>query len=102
MNVYSNNVLQEDPEEYGWEYSSLGRHTFHTTKSRFDVIRRRRHIRKLVNEKPGARAVFSKEDDTEVQVVRLDGPSKDEGKKPQVPRMHLEFKGIKATKNYHR
>ena len=129
--MYCNNVLQEDPKEYGWEYASatLGQYTFRTTKGRFDIIRRRRHVRKLINEKPGAissRAVFSKEEAEEAKhdgasqdkhdgpsKDKRDGPSKDKhdgpskdkhddpgkdkGKKPRVPRMHLEFKG-EATK----
>lgn len=91
--LYDN--LQVDLEEYGWEYASLGRHTFHTTKRRFDVDRRRRHVRKLVNEKPGAKAVFAPLGETEgVEVIKYDdASSKDKGKKRKVPRMHLEFKG---------
>jgi hypothetical protein len=88
-------ILQADSEEYGWEYASLGRQTFHTTKGRFDVVRRRRHVRKLVNERPGAKAVFTSPAKTEgVKVVKYeDASSKDGRKKPQMPRMHLEFKG---------
>ena len=84
-------LQQADPEEYGWEYASLGRHTFHTTKGKFDVDRRRRHVRKLVNEKPGAKAVFALGKTEDAKAVKDD--DKDGWKKVQVPRMHLEFKG---------
>ena len=89
--MYNNMLQQADKEEYGWEYASLGRHTFHTTKGRFDVDRRRRHVRKLVNEKPGARAVFALGKTEDGKAVKDD--DKDGWKKLQVPRMHLEFKG---------
>ena len=86
-------VDKTDPE-YGWEYASLGRHTFHTTRGKFDVVRRRRHVRKLVNERPGAscRAVFAPVEDAKKK-PKVFAPEEDAKKKPKVPRMHLEFKG---------
>ena len=99
FNAHKCIILQEDQEdpEYGWEYASLGRRTFHTTKGMFDVVRRGRHVHKLVNERPGARPVFAlpgKTDSEGAEVVTYDdASSKDGGKEPHVPRMHLEFKG---------
>ena len=60
----------------------------------FDVVRRRRHVHKLVNERPGARPVFALPAGPEV-LKYDDASSKDGGKEPHmhVPRMHLEFKG---------
>ena len=70
----------------GWEYAPLGSESFHLTEGLFDFTRRRRYIRKLVNEVPGARAVFTF---TEMK----DKSSRDEERKEQVPRAHMEFKG---------
>ena len=70
----------------GWEYAPLGSESFHLTEGLFDFTRRRRYIRKLVNEVPGARAVFTF---TEMK----DKSSGDEERKEQVPHAHMEFKG---------
>ena len=72
----------------GWEYAPLGSESFHLTEELFDFTRRRRYVRRLINEEPGARAVFrlTKKKDK-------DKSSGDEDMKEQVPRAHMEFKG---------
>lgn len=42
----------------GWEYARLSHLTYHITEHKLDFSRRRRWIRKLINTKPGERAVF--------------------------------------------
>ena len=70
----------------GWEYAPLGSDSFHLTKGLFDFTRRRRYVRRLVNEVPGARAVF--------RFTEKKGKSGEgEERKEQVPLAHLEFKG---------
>ena len=70
----------------GWEYAPLGSNSFHLTEGLFDFARRRRYVRRLINETPGARAVFR-------FTEKKDKSSEDEEKKQQVPCVHLEFKG---------
>lgn len=81
----------------GWEYAPLGSSSFHITEGRLDFARRRRYVRKLINEKPGARAVFrftGKKDKKKKK--KDDDDSDDEEKKQQVPRMYVDFKGMAA------
>ena len=79
----------------GWEYAPLGSSSFHITEGRLDFARRRRYVRKLVNEKPGARAVFrfTGKKDKKKKKKKDDDDSDDEEKKQQVPRMYVDFKG---------
>ena len=57
--------------------------SFYLTEGLFDFSRRQRYIRRLINDVPGARAVF----------VFTKKSSGDEERKQQVPHVHLEFKG---------
>jgi hypothetical protein len=53
-------------------------------------------VRKLINEKPGARAVFrftGKKDKKKKKKKKDDDDSDDEENKQQVPRMYVDFKG---------
>ena len=79
----------------GWEYAPLGSSSFHITEGRLDFARRRRYVRKLVNEKPGARAIFrfTGKTDKKKKKKKDDDDSDDEEKKQQVPRMYVDFKG---------
>lgn len=78
----------------GWEYAPLGSSSFHITEGRLDFARRRRYVRKLINEKPGARAVFkfTGKKDKKKKKKKDDDDSDDEDKQ-QVPRMYVDFKG---------
>ena len=75
---------------------------FHTTEGRFDVVRRRRYVRKLVSEKPGARAVFTLGKKDKKKGKHDDHGDDGEKKKPhvQVPRMYVEFKGNTIMVNH--
>ena len=80
----------------GWEYAPLGSSSFHITEGRLDFARRRRYVRKLINEKPGARAVFKftgKKDKKKKKKKKDSDDSDDEESKQQVPRMYVDFKG---------
>ena len=52
-------------------------------------------MRKLINEKPGARAVFrfTGKKDKKKKKKKDDDDSDDEERKQQVPRMYVDFKG---------
>ena len=56
-------------------------------------------MRKLVNEKPGARAVFrfTGKKDKKKKKKKDDDDSDDEERKQQVPRMYVDFKGEKIV-----
>ena len=79
----------------GWEYAPLGSSSFHITEGRLDFARRRRYVRKLINEKPGARAVFrfTGKKDKKKKKKKDDDDDDDEERKQQVPRMYVDFKG---------
>lgn len=49
---------REKAIEEGWEYARLAHLTYHISEHRLDFARRRRWVRKLINVKPGERAVF--------------------------------------------
>ena len=99
MCVYDNFIFQQKRAtaiKEGWEYAPLGSSSFHITEGRLDFARRRRYVRKLINEKPGARAVFrftGKKDKKKKKKKKDDDDSDDEENKQQVPRMYVDFKG---------
>ena len=70
----------------GWEYAPLGSESFHLTEGLFDFTRRRRYVRRLINEVPGARPVFRFSEKKEKS-------GGDDERKEQVPLAHMEFKG---------
>ena len=74
----------------GWEYAGIGSSSFHIMESQLDFTRRRRFVRKLINEKPGAKAVFRFIDEKE-----KDGDGSHTYKQ-QVPHMYMTFKGETA------
>ena len=60
-----------------------------------DFARRRRYVRKLVNEIPGTRAVFrfTGKKDKKKKKKKDDDDDEEEERKQQVPRMYVDFKG---------
>ena len=98
-------ILQEKHSKAimeGWEYASLGSSSFHIPAGCFDLVRRRRYVRKLIRVEQGAgRAVFkpssAKTKKGDKKKKKEDGEDHDECEGKQlVPRMYLHFKGIAA------
>ena len=100
----------------GWEYARLAHLTYHITEHRLDFARRRRWMRKLINTKPGERAVFRCVCVCARACVRVtlpvsicsflgrrekkkkdkDDDEEEDVKKQQVPRMYLTFNGASS------
>ena len=77
-------------------YSALGSNSYHLAEGFLDFSRRRRYVRKLVNETPGAKPLFKftgKKDKKKKKKRDADEDSDDEEKKQQVPLGYMQFKG---------
>lgn len=56
--------------EEGWEYARLPNLSYHTTEHTFDLARRRRYHRKLVNVDPGKPPIFYFADEKKKKKVK--------------------------------
>lgn len=56
--------------EEGWEYARLPNLSYHTTEHTFDLARRRRFHRKLINVNPGKPPIFYFADEKKKKKVK--------------------------------